>query len=330
MSYNLELIEGLINLIEKQKIRIGLPNVNGFASDKRFIFKPILVNTILILSLFKCISDLFIEDKYISKIMANYSYDWDFGIQWNLNEIFSISFVLSTHIISYRNYKSNTHFESIALGLGSSNLNNSSNVFTSISIIIHLISLFYGVFYVLIIFIYCFEWGFSIISTITWSIVYVLRTFYIVQAFWKIVLFSLYCFLSKILLKNENNLLINITENQNRLKISLITKQLKRLNDIYIQINILNKIWNNFIAMFMLYFTSIVGLISLLLYHGNFNQFIKIIVISFNLWCIILLSIFMRTASNVNIESKITYKILIQLYSKESKNQISFRIRYKV
>ena len=325
MNYNLESIEGLINLIEKQKIRIGLPNVNGFASDKRYIFKPILVNTILIIFLFKCIFDLFIEDKYISKIVANYSRDWDFSIQWNIFESLTLLFVLSTHIIFYNNYKNDIMSHPIRL-----NSNNSSNTFKTITLIVNMICIIYGMFYSLMAFLYCFEWDFSILLSITWAIGYFLRTTYIAQVFWKITSFILYCFRSKILLKNENNMLINIIEDQNRFKISLITKQLKRLNDIYIQINIWNRIWYNFIAMFMLYFTIVVGLITLQLYHGRFNGFIKILVLSINFWCIFLLSIFMRTASNVNIESKITYKILIKLFAKLAKNHISLQIKYKV
>ena len=56
MNNKLEIIEDLIYLIGKHNLRIGLPNINGFTSDKRFIFKPLLVNTVLLLMFFRIVT----------------------------------------------------------------------------------------------------------------------------------------------------------------------------------------------------------------------------------------------------------------------------------
>ena len=98
----LDLVETLINLIEKHNLRFGLQNHKQFRSNKRFIFfNPILVNIILIILLIKNIISIFIENDNISKLLSDFSHDWDFSIQWKVNRNMCIDckFILTIEYI---------------------------------------------------------------------------------------------------------------------------------------------------------------------------------------------------------------------------------------
>ena len=101
MNNKLEFIESLIHLIVKHKLSFGLPNVNGFESDKRFIFNPLLVNGVLVLLLFRDFTNILLRNELMSKLLCDFSQNWDFNIEWKLCEIFSISLNLLVVLNNY-------------------------------------------------------------------------------------------------------------------------------------------------------------------------------------------------------------------------------------
>ena len=66
-----------IYLFENQKLIFGLPNVYGFANNKRIIFKPLFVNAVIILMIFRNLTTILVRNELISKIMSDFSYNWD-------------------------------------------------------------------------------------------------------------------------------------------------------------------------------------------------------------------------------------------------------------
>ena len=323
MDISLELIQNLIYLINKNYIRIGLPNANGFESDKRFIFKPILVNSILIIFFLKCISNLFIENLYISQIMADYSHDWDFGIQWKIFETSTAGFTLLIQLNSYKaNYSPIFKTTELMFKRNEKNFIN-LNIFKTILLIVNSISLTYGSIYSTIIIYYSFRFNILGIFSIFWAIIYFIAIIYMVYVIaWKFIVFILYCILSKKILNNENNYLI---ETNKRSKIYTILSHLKYLNQIYVEIYYSNRVWNKFIALIMLYLIICLSVTSLQLYRGHLSglQYILLYILMFiDLFG---LTVFMQVISSTNTESERTYKILCNLFA----NKFSSSSKYK-
>ena len=192
-----------------------------------------------------------------------------------------------------------------------------------------------GAFYVLVSIIFTIEFNYLIISSIFWAIIKFFTTIYITNMlFWRIILFSLYCYRSKLLLSNQNNLLYEMKRRAMPLNSSSILTQMKSLNEIYCRINDWNKIWSKYIAINLILFSILFGLLSLQLYFGNFNIIFRIfmfmaiiIVLSFSIPIFLMSSI-------VNTESKKTFILLSNIFliymKRKSKNIYSLRIKFKV
>ena len=106
MEYKLELIEGLIYLIGKQYLTFGLPKIDGFGNEYRFIFNPILVNIVYYIMLFKHIICALVRDKRISKLLADFTYNWEFSFQWNSFVTSVMLLGLFIQFVMYFNFKS--------------------------------------------------------------------------------------------------------------------------------------------------------------------------------------------------------------------------------
>ena len=317
MDNKLRLINGLIYLIGKHKLRIGLPEVNGFKSKYSYIFDPKFINTITLIMIFRAIINIYIKNDFISKyILCDFSYELDFGNEWKVFEITAFSFVIILQILIYYNYKNSYNskiIDELNIEVFDTKL---MNLFKYINIFIRILGLYFGSFFFIITLYNSFRLNIYLLFTIIMAMICMLSTTYWVYIyFWKLISFSLYCYRSKLLLNIENKYLFQfINENKNVEKI-LLLNCLKRLNEIYIKISEWNKIWNIYIAINLCYFSYSIGLLALQLYFSPLNTGTKILFYGIFITFITSMTLFMQTASTTNTESKHTYKLLSNYFA---------------
>ena len=322
MDNKLELIESLIYLIGRQNLRIGLQNVNAFQSDKRFIFKPLVVNSILIIMIFRDIIMIYNKDQYFSKLLSDFSYNWDFGIQWKILESSIFIWTGITVINNYYNYKNLTISQIISTDLKLGYNANYLHHFRIINIFINLMGLFFGIQLGLLVFIYSFQLNYSIIITLFWFTINII--IYILVAniiYWNLLSFILYCFRSRILLNIENNRLTELIVKNKHLIYKSLLDQLKRLDIIYNKINNWNKIWSNFVAITLGFYSYSISFLFLLLFFGKFDVLSEIMIIFGTILSLFVINSLILIASSVNTESKRTYKLLSSLFVINSKRK---------
>ena len=106
MNSKLELIDDLIYLIGKQYLTFGLPKIDGFETSTRFIFNPIIINGVLTAFCIKIFLCSLIRKKDILKLLADFTYDWDFSFYLNsfIYSIVILAFLIQ--LIIYSNFKS--------------------------------------------------------------------------------------------------------------------------------------------------------------------------------------------------------------------------------
>ena len=310
MDEKLNLIESLIYLFGKHYWSIGLTNTKGF------VFNPIVVTVIPIVVIIRNILLIINNDKYISKILADFSHDWEYGIQWKILEILWFSYILSIQIIAYNNNKDNDISKIISTELFERKIDQ------KVIPIFKRIECFAKYYFIPIISQYffliinsSFEWNILLITSIFWIIIFSLLSLYVGYIYVsKLILFILYCYRSKILLKIENNLLNEMIIKYKSVNYNKLLYYLKRTVILYNRISNWNKIWSKFIAINIFFFTPIVGVIVLQLYIGFTNISIKIFMIFLLCLCFLYITLIMQMSSNVNTESKLTHKLLTKLY----------------
>ena len=202
MNENLKLIENLIYLIGNNYWRISLKNSNAFERNIGFIFKPIVV-IVLLLILFRNILLVFINNNIFSKIMADFSHDWEFGIQFKLIEILCALFLLLMKLIAYYDNKNKEISKIISIELTQRKVDRKSiQIFKRIEIILKYNFILSGTQYFLLIINYSFELNILLITSIFWTIIYSILVTYVSYIYGsKLIAFILYCYRSKILLK---------------------------------------------------------------------------------------------------------------------------------
>ena len=327
---DLNLIENLIYLIVKNYWRIGLTN------DKGFIFKPIIILFVLILLIFKNIVSFINNDYYFSKIMADYTHDWEFGIQWKICEILWASRELLIQLITYYDIKSNGNSKLITIELIERKIDQKSiQIYKRIELILKYNCIPFGFQFFVLIINYSFEWNILLITSIFWTIIYALMSLYVMNIYIsKLIAFILFCYRSKLLLKIENNLLIEIIKIQKPINYYKLIYYLKRSDKLYNRISNWNKIWSKFIALNIFFYTSMIAFIALHLFIGYYSFVIKIFIIFILFLSLLCITLIMQMSSNVNTESKLTHKLLTKLYIINCQNKINgfkfFGTKYKV
>ena len=189
MDKRLELIEGLIHLIEKH-LRCGLPNINGFTSISR---KYQIYNIVSIIMILRTIISIYIRDEFISLyILSDFSYNWEFKIQWKLSEM-TAKFIISQQIIFYLNYRnkelSKIMEEKVIKRLSFKTL----NIYKYMDIFVHIAYNYLGSLFAILVVYNSFHLNIYLSFTISWAINYFIWWEYLVKVHdWKIIAFSLY------------------------------------------------------------------------------------------------------------------------------------------
>ena len=327
MDTKLELIESLIYLIGNQKLRIDLSNVinNRFANHKKYIFNPFFIKCIIfILIIFANILILNNRDLYYSKLMCDFSYNWDFGIQYKIISIYGMILVLMIEINNYFNYKNMRISKIISNDLQTIRYKpRYLSQFKKINKLINILGLIFGINLGLFAFIYSFEFNYLIIFGIFWATVYITVCIqYMNTIFWNLLSFILYCIRSRILLNIENKRLIQIILKNKHLINKSLFDQLKRFDIIYSNINNWNKIWCNFIAINIANYSLIISFLSLIIFFGkNINISIEMFLIFMIIIGLISITSVILIASSVNTESKITHKLFNNVFILNSKKK---------
>ena len=316
MISKLELIEDLIYLIGKQYLMFGLPKVNEFMNYNRVIFKPVIVNTILIIMIIKNMLNILFKNTILSNIFVDFSKDWDFGIQWKLFENIVIISGLIIQFIVYSNFKNNQISKIILLEFKNKRLIKLNlNSFKIFKLVFNSSLIFFSFLYFLVALNNTIELNIQLIFSIFWATIYFLSASYLQNImYWKLFLFILYCFRSKLLLKYQNNILIESINKRKPMKHFSVLNNLKHYNEIYRQINDWNKFWSKYIAINLIYFSLIIGLLTLQLYFASLNSIIRIFVHLVVIICFTFITSLVLTASTVNTESNYTYKLLSSIY----------------
>ena len=335
MDSRLELVEDYIYLIGKEYLTFGLPKIDGF-NDFGIIHNRILVNLILIIFLIKHILLVLINEQYFAKLLADPSYNWTFSIQFNTYLYFSDILGFLIQFVIYSNFKNKATLKIIANEFRTRKVKQDHlESFKNSENLLKLSAILISILYVSISVIFTVEFNYRLIFHLFWYIIDFMSVIYSIRIFYgKIILFSLYCFRSKLLLRVENNLLFIIDDKRKPIKSYLCIKHLNRLNEIYCRIHDWNKIWSKYIAVNLICFSFLFGLLTLQLFFGNSNKMVEIF-ICFLIICILSISIpIYFLASIVNTESKITYKLLSYIFANylmyKTESILLFRSKYKV
>ena len=216
----LYIIECLIHLIIKYKLRTGLPEIRGFLSERPLILNPILVNIVLILLCFRNSILLYENNEYLSKLMADFTYNWVFGIQWKLTEIFTWICLIFMEINTYINHRSIETSRILAKELYDIKIEDKLlKYFKLLSMVLFSCCCIVGVLLYLLLSIYIFEFTLIYLISLIWIIIWALGLIYLeIIIIWHTIAFNLYCYRSYIIIKYQNNRLIKM--GFNRIKIN--------------------------------------------------------------------------------------------------------------
>ena len=220
-------------------MRIGVPDVNGFHSDTRPVFNPILVITAMCLGVFKSFTTIFISNKSYSKIIGDFTYNWKYRIQWKCFEVSMGLLIIFLILLSYLNYENDKIALILKRELNIKKLNpKSTKLFRILNYFVDSNSLQFAIIMNLIFIISLFEFSYYIIFIFFWGIAYYLTSKYTVNIeLWHLFSFILYCLRSRILLSIENKSLTKMIVKQKPISNIIIWTSIETIGSNYIAIS---------------------------------------------------------------------------------------------
>ena len=132
MDEKLKLIKYLNYLLSNLKYRINLLNIIDSNKNKHLMFNKDIVNSIFIIILLKNILAFYVKNRYISRIIADFSYNWNFSTQWRLFEITVFIFTILVELLSYFNHNNKKILKIIAIELQTNKFDIPINAFKCI------------------------------------------------------------------------------------------------------------------------------------------------------------------------------------------------------